>query len=84
MPGLDGYGALARIRAEGGPNDMTPILAFTADAGPDENQRLLAFGFDDVVAKPVDAGTLLTAVARATAFLTDAPVDLPMEAAHVG
>lgn len=88
MPGLDGYGALARIRAEGGPNDMTPILAFSADAGPDENQRLLAFGFDDVVAKPVDAGTLLTAVARATAFLSDAPqnltMDQPMEATHVG
>jgi PAS domain S-box-containing protein len=72
MPRLDGHGALARIRAESGPNDATPILAFTADADAKLVQRLREAGFQDVVAKPVDPASLIAAVARATAFLPDA------------
>jgi PAS domain S-box-containing protein len=68
MPVLNGPGALRRIREVSGPNDMTPILAFTADASPEVKTRLLAMGFDDVVGKPVDPRALITAVARATAF----------------
>jgi CheY-like chemotaxis protein len=68
MPVLDGPGALARIRAAAGPNDRTPILAFTADAEPRAVAALLAQGFDDVVAKPLEAARLVAAVAAATAF----------------
>jgi CheY-like chemotaxis protein len=68
MPKLDGAGALKRIRASGGPNDATPILAFTADATADLAERLMAAGFDDIVAKPLEPNALLGAVARATAF----------------
>jgi PAS domain S-box-containing protein len=68
MPVLNGSGALRRIREGRGPNDVTPILAFTADASPESTARLLGIGFDGVVGKPVDPRTLITAVARATAF----------------
>jgi PAS domain S-box-containing protein len=68
MPKLDGLGALQRIRAEGGPNDATPILAFTAGA-----DALIAtgsgdIGFQALVEKPFTATTILAAVAKATAF----------------
>ncbi len=68
MPRLDGPGALRRIREHSGPNDATPILAFTADADSQNCDRLAAMGFQDVVAKPVEPGALVAAVVRATAF----------------
>ena len=68
MPVLNGPGALRRIRAARGPNDATPILAFTADARPQTRAYLIDLGFDSVVEKPIDPGSLITAVARATAF----------------
>ena len=71
MPGLDGFEALGRIRSGMGPNDATPILAFTADAGHDQSRRLLAAGFDDIVSKPIEAADLITAIARATNFARD-------------
>ncbi len=76
MPNLDGPGALRRIREMPGPNDGTPILAFTADADAETRQRLLAMGFQDVVAKPIDPGALIEAVAQSAAFQMDpaAPV----------
>ena len=65
MPRLDGYGALRAIRANPGPNEHTLILAYTADASPDETVRLKACGFDAVVAKPVIPAALIAAVAEA-------------------
>ena len=70
MPRLDGPGALRRIRAHPGPNDLTPILAYTADATPEEAARLRALGFDGVVAKPVEPATLISEVARVTTYET--------------
>ena len=76
MPRLDGQGALARIRAEPGPNDATPIIAFTADVDAELVQKLRTAGFQDVVGKPVDPASLISAIARATAFASD---ELPLE-----
>ncbi|OYX01531.1 MAG: histidine kinase [Caulobacter vibrioides] len=81
MPRLDGLGALRRIRASQGPNDATPILAFTADADTNMADRLISAGFQDVVAKPVGAGALIASIARATAFAEDPQ---PQEFADVG
>ncbi len=61
-----GPGALNAIRTTPGPNDATPILAFTADAESDD--RLFALGFQDIVAKPLQPGALIAAVARASDF----------------
>jgi PAS domain S-box-containing protein len=71
MPNLDGQGALRKIRGEPGPNDATPILAFTADADSANAESLAAMGFQDVVGKPVEPIALIVAVARATAFAKD-------------
>ncbi len=71
MPKLDGPGVLRRIRALDGPNDATPILAFTADADEDTVERLVAMGFQGVVAKPIGPAALINAVARVTALGQD-------------
>lgn len=73
MPGMDGFEALRQIRSRVGPNDATPILAFTADAGPDDGTRLIGLGFDGVVSKPIDAAQLISAIARVTDYAADLP-----------
>jgi PAS domain S-box-containing protein len=81
MPRLDGLGALRRIRAAPGPNDVTPIIAFTADVDTETMGKLGPLGFQDAVAKPLEPAALIAAVARATAF----PQDLqPKELSHAG
>jgi PAS domain S-box-containing protein len=62
MPGLSGSDAMAAIRAEPGPNQATPILAFTAETevaslGEDG-------GFDGLVRKPIVATDLIWAIWR--------------------
>lgn len=68
MPVLDGRGAVRQIRSTPGPNDATPVLAFTADDSAVTKAQLMAEGFDDLVSKPVEPAALIAAVARATAF----------------
>jgi PAS domain S-box-containing protein len=63
MPGLDGIGATARIRALPGEAGRVPILALTASALPGDAARSIAAGMDAHLAKPVDRARLLTAVA---------------------
>jgi CheY-like chemotaxis protein len=68
MPVLDGEGALAAIRTTPGPNDSTPILAFTANA--ENPAALLRKGFQGVVAKPLNAADMIAVVANAVGFET--------------
>lgn len=79
MPTLDGPGALRKIRASRGPNDATPVIAFTADADAAARLRLTGMGFEGVVAKPVEPATLIAAVGRATTV-----VEQHEEALHAG
>lgn len=65
MPGMDGSVAVRHIRAMPGPVASLPILALTADALPAQVQAMLAAGFDGHLAKPVERGVLISAVARA-------------------
>lgn len=69
MPTMDGRTALAHIRATSGPNDRTPILAFTAN-GEGDPERFVAMGFDGLADKPIDPAGLLQAVVQA-AMLED-------------
>jgi PAS domain S-box-containing protein len=63
MPRLDGRGALARLRAEPGPNQRAPVLAFTADADLAGEGDLA--GFDGLVRKPIQPLELYGAIAAA-------------------
>jgi CheY-like chemotaxis protein len=59
MPEMGGIEATQRIRAGGGRNADTPIVAITANAMRGDRERYLAAGMDDYVAKPIAADLLL-------------------------
>ena len=67
MPGEDGYGLIARVRAlpeaEGG---RTPVVALTAFARAEDRARALREGFDAHLVKPVEPAELLATVLRLT------------------
>ena len=63
MPGEDGYALIRKLRAlppdRGG---QTPAAALTGLGTPADRARALQAGFQDHVAKPIDAGQLLRIV----------------------
>jgi two-component system, sensor histidine kinase and response regulator len=63
MPGLDGYEAARRIRANPATARL-PIIAMTAHAFASERMRCLEAGMNDHVAKPVDPDQLATVLAH--------------------
>ncbi len=65
MPHMDGPAATRSIRGSAGPNTATPIIAFTANAFPEDALLCREAGMDDLVAKPVRKQALLAAMARA-------------------
>ncbi|MDQ2674864.1 MAG: ATP-binding protein, partial [Chloroflexota bacterium] len=69
MPDVDGYELLRLIRA--GRHAGIKAVAVTAFARPEDRDRALAAGFDDHLAKPLDAARLLRVLA---AVRTDPPV----------
>ena len=61
LPDLDGVDALARLRAD----ELTasiPVVAITAQAMQGDRARLVGFGFDGYLAKPLDIDELLATV----------------------
>jgi signal transduction histidine kinase len=63
MPGQDGYSFIRAVRAGGG--KRLPALALTAFAREADRKTAIDAGFDEHLAKPVDAGALLHKVAEA-------------------
>ncbi|MDX8404753.1 MAG: response regulator [Mariprofundus sp.] len=61
MPGLDGPGALAKIR-EIDACKATPAIFMTAKVQPNEVQAYLDMGAVDVIAKPFDPMTLASQI----------------------
>ncbi|MFZ2269155.1 MAG: response regulator [Azonexus sp.] len=57
MPGLSGEETCARLRQMAGGSGMY-ILAYTAHAFPEERERFLAAGFDDILVKPISRQSL--------------------------
>ena len=53
MPGLSGEETCARLRADHGDRPLH-IFAYTAHAFPDDHERLMATGFDDILVKPIN------------------------------
>ena len=64
MPVMDGLSATRLIRALPDPACDVPIIALTANAMAGDRERYLSEGMTDYVAKPIEASTLLCAVAR--------------------
>ena len=64
MPGEDGYGLIARVRALGPERGGdVPALALTALATTDDRQRALEAGFQAHMGKPVDVDRLVGTLA---------------------
>jgi CheY-like chemotaxis protein len=59
MPVMDGYQAMREIRSRKAWQDM-PIVALTARAMPEEQERCMEAGANDYLVKPVDIERLLT------------------------
>jgi signal transduction histidine kinase/ActR/RegA family two-component response regulator len=67
MPDMDGIDMLARLRAMGGVNQSTPVIACTANVLPDQVEAYRKAGTVGVLAKPIDIRAMLQAVAAAAA-----------------
>lgn len=61
MPVMDGYQAATRMRADG---ISTPIVALTAHAMKDDEQKCLDAGCSGYLTKPIQSAKLLEAVAQ--------------------
>lgn len=53
LPGMDGFEALDRLRGSEETRNI-PVVAVTANAMPDQVQRVMAAGFDDCLTKPIN------------------------------
>jgi len=62
MPEMDGLAACRAIRGLPPAAARVPILAMSADAGPEARQRALDAGMNDFIGKPVDVRQLLEAL----------------------
>jgi two-component system cell cycle response regulator DivK len=58
LPGMDGEAALKALRADAATAHL-PVVAVTAYAMRGDEERLLAAGFDDYIAKPIDTRTFV-------------------------
>jgi CheY-like chemotaxis protein len=58
MPGMDGVELIKRLRADPETADL-PVVAITAEATEQAEQRARRAGVDDILVKPIDLPTLL-------------------------
>src|SRR5690554_6978319 len=66
MPGMDGVETTARIRALDSGSHQTPIIALTAHALADEQEKLAKQGFDGYMPKPISSAQLIEQIGRAS------------------
>lgn len=64
MPGLDGFGVMARLSEMTAAGDYIPILVLTADVSPESKRRALVGGAKDFVSKPFDTVEVVARVAN--------------------
>ncbi len=63
LPGMDGFAALAALRAEAATVDI-PVLAVTASVMMGEREKIMAAGFDGYHPKPIQISRLLAEIAQ--------------------
>ena len=61
LPGMDGFEAHERLRANPQTRDI-PVVAVTASAMPDQVKRIMAAGFDDCLTKPINLQRLVSVI----------------------
>lgn len=61
MPGLSGEEVCERIRKDASLAGLR-VIAYTAHAMPEEKQRIMGAGFDDLLIKPISRAGLLKAL----------------------
>jgi two-component system, sensor histidine kinase len=61
LPGVDGYEVARQLRTA--PGRRPVLIALTGYGQPEDRQRALDAGFDDVLVKPVDPTALTTLLA---------------------
>ena len=62
-PDIDGITALAQLRADVATRNM-PVLAVSASVMPDDQQRIVASGFDAYVTKPINVKSFVETVEK--------------------
>jgi two-component system, sensor histidine kinase and response regulator len=82
IPVLDGYQATSDIRRLQGTSRRTPIIAITGSVMRSDQQRCLAAGMDDYLAKPLRLDALAVVMARwapdgSVPSIADDPAELP-------
>jgi len=68
MPGMDGVETTSRLRELDTSNHRTTIIALTAHALADEQERLLRQGFDGYLPKPISSGQLAETILECTGY----------------
>ncbi|MBK8525090.1 MAG: response regulator [Betaproteobacteria bacterium] len=63
MPGVDGFGVLARLRAEPATAGV-PFVFITASTDEDDSRVGFGLGADDYLHKPLDGDALVAVIAR--------------------
>ena len=76
MPGMDGVETTARLRGLDNNHHRTAIIALTAHALADEQERLMQQGFDGYLAKPVNSSQLMETLSDFTGYH---PPEQPVE-----
>jgi two-component system cell cycle response regulator DivK len=61
LPDFDGVSALSRLR-EDPLTQAIPVIAVSASAMPDDQERIIASGFDAYITKPIDVKSFIVTV----------------------
>jgi two-component system cell cycle response regulator DivK len=63
LPDIDGIAALAQLRSDAS-TAKTPVIAVSASVMPDEQQKIVASGFDAYVTKPINIKGFVETIER--------------------
>lgn len=76
LPGIDGYGVLARFKSHPRLREV-PIIAVTALAMVGDRDRILASGFDGYISKPIEPEQFVAQVQGFLGHQVSLPVSVP-------